>query len=309
MTQSIFHDTFAAALDTVADDIRRHLPPHVFDTVSAETVHTICRQRGISKAQLGQILLPLAAAFAVTPVSNFNVGAVAFDSEGNAYLGANFEFADTHIAQAVHAEQSAIANAWQRGASDLALLAINYPPCGHCRQFINEVNLTEDFRIQLPDCQAQPLSYYLPDAFGPADLGIDERILGNPHSTEQTAPHNVGKNSINNTHVDALLDAAHQAYLQAHAPYSQSRSGVALMYADSEIVTGCYAENAAFNPTLPPLQMALNTRRLQGKDWTSVTRAVMQESPTTLSQRDNTTALLATWGVSLDYFRKGKNNE
>ncbi len=60
---------------------------------SAEQVNHYCQQTGESRVQLGLSLLPLATAFAEAPVSHFSVGAVAFDSAGNAYLGANFEFA------------------------------------------------------------------------------------------------------------------------------------------------------------------------------------------------------------------------
>lgn len=286
---------------------RQPLPPYVLNSLSAhqasllqtytqihspaylpaELVTELKQQQSL--ATLGLALLPLAAHFAVTPVSNFNVGAVAFDSEGNAYLGANFEFADTHIGQTLHAEQSAIANAWQRGAKDLALLVINYPPCGHCRQFINEVNLSKDFCIQLPNRTAQPLSYYLPEAFGPADLGVGERILGQPSKQPQTVCD------------DKLYQAALFACVNAHAPYSGNCCGIALQYSDGEVVSGRYGENAAFNPSLPPLQMALNSRRLQGKDWQAVTRAIMLESTTTLCQRTQATQLLENLGVTLKY--------
>ncbi len=242
---------------------------------------------------LGIALLPLASSFAVTPVSSFKVGAVAFDSQGNAYLGANFEFTDSHIGQVMHAEQSAIANAWSHGAIDLALLVVNYSPCGHCRQFINEVNLTDNFRIQLPNNMAKPLAYYLPDSFGPSDLNVSERILGRQQNTD-----NLDKSDI--------VAMAQWAYEKSHAPYSNSKSGIVLQYDDREIVIGCYAENAAFNPSLPPLQMALNNRRLQGKDWKHIQRAVMVENPTTLSQKDNTEMLLKTISdVELEYVLAG----
>lgn len=260
----------------------------------AQTVNQLCQQHSIDKTTLGLALLPLAARFAVTPVSHFNVGAVAFDTAGNAYLGANFEFADVHIAQTIHAEQSAITHAWSRGAKELALLVINYAPCGHCRQFINEVKLSDDFQIILPNQPPQSLAAYLPNAFGPGDLGIDKRIL-DPNTT--TSP-----NHVNRPHTDNVVLAAQDACKHAHAPYSGSYSGVALQYHDGEISCGYYAENAAFNPSLPPLQMALNVRRLQGKNWRDIARAVMIESPTTLSQRNNTETLLASFSnVVLHY--------
>ncbi len=243
---------------------------------SAEQVNHYCQKTGESRVQLGLSLLPLATAFAEAPVSHFNVGAVAFDSAGNAYLGANFEFAGTHIAQTIHAEQSAIAHAWTRGARDLALLVINYAPCGHCRQFINEVNISDDFRIVLPNCEPQSLYNYLPNAFGPADLGIEARILSS--------------SGAQITEGD-LMERARGACRQSHAPYSDNRSGIALRFSDDEVVTGQYAENAAFNPSLPALQVALNTRRLQGKEWHPA-QGIMMESDATLSQYANTKELL-----------------
>ncbi len=246
-------------------------------------------QQEQSQQELGLSLLSLASSFAVAPVSNFYVGAVAFDSIGNAYLGANFEFSNTYIGQTIHAEQSAITNDWAHGAVDLSLLVINYSPCGHCRQFINEVNLANNFKIKLPNNNAEKLSYFLPNSFGPGDLNINERILGK-HSNRD----DIDKNDI--------LTMAKQAYKNSHAPYSNSKSGIALQYNDGEIYTGYYAENAAFNPSLPPLQMALNVRRLQGKDWKKIKQAVMIEDPVSLSQKESTISLLKTFcDVELQY--------
>ncbi len=156
------------------------------------------------------------------------------------------------------------------------MLVINYAPCGHCRQFINEVNISADFRIVLPACEPQSLSDYLPNAFGPADLGIEARILGS--------------SGAQITEGD-LMERARGACQQSHAPYSDNRSGIALRFGDGEVVTGQYAENAAFNPSLPALQVALNARRLQGKDWRPI-HSVMVESDAALSQYANTRELL-----------------
>lgn len=260
----------------------------------AKTVSELLKASSLSHAQLGLLLLPLATTFAEVPVSNFNVGAIAFDGDGNAYFGANFEFANTHIGQTIHAEQSAIAHAWMRGAKDLALLVINYAPCGHCHQFINEVTLTEDFYIQLPNADAKPLGYYLPDSFGGSDLGIEDKILG-----QTSAPENSQTNPLT---IEDCINLAKAAHDTCHAPYSGNKSGVALQYDDDEVVTGRYAENAAFNPTLPALQVALNYRRMQGKNWQKIRRAVMVETPTSLQQKQNTTDLLAKiCDVALEY--------
>ena len=45
--------------------------------------------------------------------------------------------------------------------------------------------------------------------------------------------------------------------------------------AGDAIYTGRYAENAAYNPTLPPLQVAINLLRMSGHDTSEVTRSVL----------------------------------
>ena len=154
------------------------------------------------------------------------------------------EFLGATMQQTVHAEQSAISHAWLRGETSLRAITVNYTPCGHCRQFMNELNSGLALRIHLPGREAHALEHYLPDAFGPKDLEIktllmDEQDHGYPVSG------------------DALTQAAIQAANCCHAPYSHSPSGVALELKDGTIFSGSYAENAAFNPTLPPLQGAI----------------------------------------------------
>ncbi len=258
--------------------------PHSF--IPVDVANKICREQLITEKELALMLLPLASAFAVAPISQFFVGAVAVDEGNNFYLGANFEFEYTHIGQTLHAEQSAIAHAWSKGANQLSLLAINYPPCGHCRQFINEVNLAADFRILLPNAAEKSLADYLPNAFGPEDLQIRERILGTPPIFGED-PQTLAISTCNGS----------------HAPYSGANSGIALTFSDGEQIAGMYGENAAFNPSLAPLPMALNTRRLQAKSWIGINHALLVEKQALLSQRYNTLQLLRTINkkITLNY--------
>lgn len=76
---------------------------------------------------------------------------------------------------------------------------------------------------------------------------------------------------------DALTLAALDAANHSYAPYSQAVSGVALQTAGGDIYTGRYAENAAFNPSLPPLQAALNLLNLAGEKPAQIVRAVIVE--------------------------------
>ncbi|MBJ6930742.1 cytidine deaminase, partial [Vibrio cholerae] len=56
---------------------------------------------------------------------------------------------------------------------------------------------------------------------------------------------------------DALIQQAVEAMNMSHAPYTNNLSGLALELAKGRVFKGAYAEHAAFNPSLPPLQVAL----------------------------------------------------
>lgn len=161
---------------------------------------------------------------------------------------------------------------------------MNYTPCGHCRQFMNELNSGLALRIHLPGREAHALEHYLPDAFGPKDLEIKTLLMdAQDHGYPVSG--------------DALTQAAIQAANRCHAPYSHSPSGVALELKDGTIFSGSYAENAAFNPTLPPLQGALNLLSLNGYDYPAIQRAILAEkADAALIQWDATVATLKALG-------------
>lgn len=233
--------------------------------LSADDVRILRDSAQLDSDALAFELLPLAAACALTPISHFQVGALAQGVSGNFYFGANMEFTGGQLQQTVHAEQSAISHAWLRNEPGLKSVTVNYTPCGHCRQFMNELNTASALRIQLPGRQPAALSHYLPDSFGPADLDIAARLMDGARHTYTLADD------------DALTLAALDAANRSHAPYSQAISGVALQTAGGHLYTGRYAENAAFNPSLPPLQVALNLLNLAGEKHTEIERAVIVE--------------------------------
>ncbi|MBV7435161.1 cytidine deaminase [Cardiobacteriaceae bacterium TAE3-ERU3] len=206
---------------------------------------------------------------AVVPVSQFQVGAIVIDDEGNAYAGVNQEYAGAAMGQTVHAEQSAIAHAWSRGAREIRHVIVNYPPCGHCRQFMNELRDSDQIRIHLPEEQNLPLHGILPHDFGPAHLGMSERLL------DQSRVELKATIAVEDDLMQAAIDAAQYS----HAPYSGAYAGVALLLKDKSIITGRYAENAAYNPSLPPLQAALNLLHLRGLDTDSIVDAAMARVP------------------------------
>ncbi|HAU3345718.1 TPA: cytidine deaminase [Salmonella enterica subsp. houtenae] len=283
------HPRFQTAFAQLADNLQSALAPILADhhfpaMLTAEQVSTLKNTTGLDEDALAFALLPLAAACARTDLSHFNVGAIARGVSGNWYFGANMEFLGATMQQTVHAEQSAISHAWLRGEKGLAAVTVNYTPCGHCRQFMNELNSGLDLRIHLPGRAPHTLRDYLPDAFGPKDLEIKTLLMDEQdHGFALTG--------------DTLTQAAITAANKSHMPYSLSPSGVALECKDGRIFTGSYAENAAFNPTLPPLQGALNLLSLNGYDYADIQRAILAEKgDAALIQWDATAATLKALG-------------
>lgn len=284
------HPRFQTAFAQLADNLQSALEPILADKyfpalLTGEQVSSLKSATGLDEDALAFALLPLAAACARTPLSNFNVGAIARGVSGTWYFGANMEFIGATMQQTVHAEQSAISHAWLSGEKALAAITVNYTPCGHCRQFMNELNSGTDLLIQLPELAAMPLKTLLPHAFGPVDLGIETRLFDQVHH----GYHFLATNAV----VGKALEAANRS----HAPYSHSHSGVALQDSRGRIYSGAYIENAAFNPGLPPLQAALIFMNMAGGDLHDIHRAVLVEgSNAMLSQWESTSATLRALG-------------
>jgi cytidine deaminase len=253
----------------------------------ADFIAQLCEQHHCTPVDIALQALPLAASYSLTPISQFNVGAVAIGQSGKFYLGANQEFTNVAIQQTVHAEQSATMHAWISGEKGISDIVVNYTPCGHCRQFLNELNSAEQLKIHLPHSQNNLLHSYLPDSFGPKDLGIERKMFD---AQFHRLP----------TQGDQLQCAAIQAAEKSYAPYSQTLSGIALQ-AGEQIFTGSYAENAAFNPSFLPLQAALNYYRLSGCEQ-RIQRVVLAEKVGTTSLRQMSEMLAQQYlNLTLEY--------
>ena len=207
-------------------------------------------------------LLAQAATFAKPPVSNFRVGAVARGTSGRTYLGANLEFAGESLCFTVHAEQAAVVNAWMSGETGIDVVATSAAPCGYCRQFLNELVTAGELTVVMGG-EERKLSDLLPQSFGPRDLGVTSGLL---------AP---AANGLTIDEDDELARAALEAVNLSYAPYSKGFAGVALRTHGGTIVTGPYAENAAFNPSLSPLEAALSQLNMSGGAWGDIAEAVL----------------------------------
>jgi len=225
-------------------------------------------------------LLAQAQSYARPALTKFRVGAVVRGTSGAIYMGANIEFAGASLSQTVHAEQAALANAFMHDESGIEAIAVSAPPCGHCRQFLYEFAEGRDIDILLPEQPAIGLSALLPRPFGPADLHVPQ----GPLSRTRIAAENV----------ESVAQAARYAAANAYAPYTSSPSGVAIRSRRGNVYRGSYIENAAFNPSLPPLQVALVAMALANEDFTDIAEVVLAEaSNNSISQLGVTKSVLA----------------
>lgn len=222
--------------------------------LKSEQVSGLCSELNCNFDALTTALLPLAAKLACPPISQFYVGAIAVEkvgsNTGNLYFGANLEFAHQALSLVVHAEQAAINNAWLNGAKQIDKVVITDAPCGYCRQFMNELYQAEKLEVILPK-KTTTLKQLLPDSFGPLDLDNKESVF-NSKAAFLKPQAEVS---------DRLLQVACHSY----APYTNNYCAVELT-TEFGCFYGGYIENAAYSPSLSPLQGALSQMVLTGLD-------------------------------------------
>jgi len=244
------------------------LPPATGGAIPAAEVAQFLRSSGMTVDELMLALIPEARKFALPPISNFFVGAVALGSSGSLYFGANFEFVGQALSFTVHGEQAATAHAISCGESGMQKLAVSAAPCGYCRQFLYELTTASTLQILLPNTPAALLTSLIPNAFGPGDLGVTAALMS-PQSHGMTLSSEAG---------DPVVQAALKAANASYAPYSFDYAGVALKTRDGGIFTGSVAEDAAFNPSMSPLEAAVVSLVISGgKSYGDIVDAVLVE--------------------------------
>ena len=252
--------------------------------ILATQVRMLTTQMAISDEELMHALVPVARCYAYAPISNYHVGTVVCGASGNLYFGANLEFPGLDLHMTIHGEQAAVVNARLQGESGLDALAVNGTPCGHCRQFLAEIN-NPHLALIYANGHSRPLAQVLPDAFIPLALGNKQGLLDPiPQKLQSTLDNN-----------DPLRNIALQMAQQSYAPYSNNWAGIAVQLSNGLIAAGSYLENAAFNPSLSPLQNALVALRLRQQSWQNIQDAVLVEQRASLSSQEQASrALLAT---------------
>ncbi len=230
--------------------------------VEAHEVSDLLKHEGIQRAELARGLAELAKSFARPQVSNFRVGAVCEGESGALYLGANLEFGALSLNQTIHAEQAAIISALPH-ESGIKAITVTAAPCGHCRQFMTEFDPDEKLTITTSGW-TETRAGLLPKAFGPLALGITDSPFAPPRRE-------VSINSGTDRYVRLACEAAARAY----APYSKAPAGAVLVLRDGQSFAGSYCENAAFNPSVGPMQAALIEVAMSGASVRHVVRAIL----------------------------------
>ncbi|MGJ8648915.1 MAG: cytidine deaminase [Opitutaceae bacterium] len=222
---------------------------------------------------LAKQLLPLAQAFSQAPVSGFHVGAVAIGATGQFYLGANMEFVGVPLSASLHAEQSAILNAWMHGETRLTDLVVSEAPCGHCRQFLWELPLAKQLAIHFKG-EVTDLPTLLPLAFGDA-RGEGAGLLDLP--ALQLEPIRRAEGVL----VERAMNAARHSY----TPYTDAPEGFALECINGAVFAGRTAESVAYNPTVPAIVSALNQRNLSTSRHDAISACVHAKLVTSLASQ------------------------
>ena len=226
-----------------------------------------------------------AESYARPALSGYRVGAIVRGTSGAFYLGANIEFPGEGLGQTVHAEQAALSNAFMHDEPGIEAIAVSAAPCGHCRQFLYEFAGGRDIEILVPGQPAITLSALLPRPFGPRELNV----TGGPLSRTQ-----LGQKMFAIQSVESVAQTARYAAANAYAPYSNSPSGIAIRSRRGNVYRGSYIENAAFNPSLPPLQVALVAMAMASEDFSEIAEVVLAEAANnSISQLSATKSVLA----------------
>jgi cytidine deaminase len=245
------------------------LPPVTRGMIAAPVVEQFLASSGMTIDELMLALIPEAQAEARPSISNFLVGAVALGVSGSLYIGANYEFVGQALSFTVHGEQAATVQAISGGESGIRKLAVSAAPCGYCRQFLYELTTASTLQILLPKTLPVLLTSLLPNAFGPQDLGVTAALMS-PQSHGMTLSSSPG---------DEIIEAALAAANTSYAPYTFGYAGVALKTSDGSIFTGSVAENAAFNPSMSPLEAAVVSLAISGgKAYGDIVDAVLVEA-------------------------------
>ncbi|MCL5055229.1 MAG: cytidine deaminase [Firmicutes bacterium] len=234
----------------------------------------IQKKMGISAADLLRKLASEVSQQGIAPISHYQVGAAVLGKSGNIYLGVNLEFPGVPLNQTIHAEQFAVINAFNHGERGITFLAVTAPPCGCCRQWVSEIgDDSSKLKVLISRERVIPFIRLLPHSFESFIQGTRKGFL----SPQNNGLKSADKFSPLRGFDKELWSAALRAVNASYAPYSKAFSGIALRAENGKIYMGSYIENAAFNPSLSPLQTALIALVSDGQSLGKIKKVLLLE--------------------------------
>ena len=247
------------------DHVRKTLDKIGEGYLPEDVVENLLEEHDCTMNELMLMLLPVAKEYAVAPISKFKVGTVALGESGNLYFGANQELSEVSLTQVIHSEQSVIANAHRLEETAITKIAITERPCGHCRQFLLELDNAKDVEILLTTSLPTKLTDLMPDAFDTSALGVQSGML-----EYHEHPLNFTEGDSDDITEQALVAAQH-----SYAPYTKAYAGAALQTKDGQVYAASYLESVAFNPSLGAMQAALASLVMSGHTHEDITDAAL----------------------------------
>ncbi|XP_062149361.1 cytidine deaminase 1-like [Alnus glutinosa] len=271
--------------------------------IPASEVESMAQDSKLTVLQLLPTLVPSAQRLARPPISRYHVGAVGLGSSGRVFFGVNLEFPNLPLHHSVHAEQFLLTNLSLNAEPRLHYLAVSSAPCGHCRQFLQEIRDAPNINLLItsePNSasdQFTPLSNFLSHPFGPHDLlPEDVPLLLEPHHNKLSFLSETQIKLCNGVCGvgGELRYAALEAANRSRAPYSGCPSGVALVDCEGKVYPGSYMESAAFNPSMGPVQAALVAYVANGGGggYERIVGAVLVEKEGAVVKQEQTARLL-----------------
>lgn len=183
-------------------------------------------------------------------VSGYKVGCVVRGESGEYYLGANLEV-NTHYN--LHAEQSAIHNAFIHGERIITHIMISALPCGHCRQFLHGMN--PDLVIFV-DENKYLLEDLLPIPFSKSDIGVNQEFEN--------------ENILENESHYSTFGQASKCCEISYSPLLNKKGGVCIKTLNGNKYYGSFIEDPSLSPSVLPIMGALSQMCLNEESFTDI---------------------------------------
>ncbi|XP_010438283.1 PREDICTED: cytidine deaminase 1-like [Camelina sativa] len=235
------------------------------------------------------------------PFSTFKVVALGFGSSGRVFVGVNVEFPGLPLHHSIHATQFVVANLALNLEKKLNYLAVSPPeaPCGHCRQFLQEIREAPEMNIILSDQNGDNVSTVSLESLLPKRLSPDSQL---PKDVPRLLEPRYNRLTLSGPDFDVpdrypdLKPAGLVAANISYAPYSKCPSGVALVDRQGSVYRGWYMESVAYNPSLGPVQAALVDYMIRGgggdRGFTEIVGAVLVEKKDAEVRQEQTARML-----------------